>query len=98
EEIRLVPGQASSLHLPSIGFGMNTDDVELSGVELERLRVLRPEHMRVELHLNREYAPRLEQAIQACEALNSALEIAVFLTSEMGLQLDALAELLGDRV
>jgi hypothetical protein len=97
EQPRLTLGKPAAQHLPAIGFSMNSDGAGLTGHELHRLRMLHPDHMRVEIHLNREYTPVLEQAIETCRALDSSLEVAVFLSGEMANELDQLASLLRNR-
>jgi hypothetical protein len=86
----LTLGQSTFRHLPALGFSLNSDDMALTELEIERLRLLRPDHLRVDLHLNRDYAPRLDAAIAACQALDCALEVALFISEEMT---DALADL-----
>lgn len=87
---RLTLGQSTFRHLPAFGFSLNSDDAALTEREIERLRLLRPDHLRVDLHLNRDYASRLEAAVAACQALDCALEVALFINEEMT---DALADL-----
>ncbi|MBA2285935.1 MAG: hypothetical protein H0W02_10655 [Ktedonobacteraceae bacterium] len=98
QEARLTLGKAASQHLPAIGFSMNSDSVPLSSRELERLRALHPDHMRVDVHLNQDYAAALAQALTTCQALGCAVELAVFLTAEMANELDRLAALLPNEV
>jgi hypothetical protein len=97
-EPRLVLGKVVAQALPAIGFSMNSDGVSLTGRELERLRALHPDHMRVDVHLNRDYTAGLEQALTTCQALECALEVTIFLTAEMADRLDQLASLLQGRV
>ena len=97
-EPRLVPGNVVAHAFPAIGFSMNSDGVPLTERELERLRALHPDHMRVDVHLDRDYSAALEQALTTCQALDCALEVAIFLTAEMADKLDQLAALLQGRV
>ncbi len=97
EEVRLTPGQMTGHHLPAIGFGMASDGASLSTRELELLQRLRPDHLRVDIHLVREYAAALERAIENCQALNCSMEVAVFVTGESAGELDRLASLLQGR-
>jgi len=97
EEVRLSPGQMTGHHLPAIGFGMASDGASLSTRELELLQRLRPDHLRVDIHLAREYAAALERAIENCQALNCSMEVAVFVTEESAGELDRLASLLQGR-
>ena len=96
-EPHLSLGEAVAQALPAIGFAMNSDAVSLSDRELEHLRALQPDHMRVDVHLNRDYDVALEQALTTCQAIDCALEVAVFLTGEMADKLDRLASLLRGR-
>jgi hypothetical protein len=96
-EPRLAFGKVATHPLPAIGFSMNSDGVSLTGRELERLRTLHPDHMRVDVHLNRDYTAALEQALTTCQTLDCALEMAIFLTAEMADKLDRLASLLRGR-
>ncbi|HLI07341.1 MAG TPA: hypothetical protein VKV40_12295 [Ktedonobacteraceae bacterium] len=80
--------------LPTIGFSLNSDGAPLTGRELERVRVLRPDHLRLDLHLHEDYAARLKTASAICQELGCKLEIALFLTGEMTGQLERLASAL----
>jgi hypothetical protein len=97
KELRLSPGEVVEHALPAIGFAMNSDGASLTERELERLRALQPDHMRVDVHLNRDYDVAFEQALTTCQALDCALEVAVFLTTETADKLDRLASLLRGR-
>ncbi len=96
--LRLTIGQPTTHQLPTLGFAMNGDGVSLTQHERALLRVLRPNHVRVDIHLASEYAPLLEQAIEMCQALNCVLEVALFFTQEMANELDQLATHLHNRV
>lgn len=98
EELHISPGQSTSQRLPTIGFGMASHGASLTTRELELLRRLRPDHLRADLHLTTEYRAALERAIATCQALNCALESAVFLTEETAGELDRLTSLLQGRV
>ena len=97
EEPGLSLGKVAAHTLPALGFSMNSDGVSLTGRELERLRALRPDHLRVDVHLNRDFDTVLEQALTTCQAIDCSLEVAVFLTAEMADKLDRLASLLRGR-
>ena len=97
ETPRITPGQPSG-RLPMLGFALNSDGAPLTERELARLRSLRPDHLRIDLHLQRDSTTALRQAIETCQALGCQLEIAVFLTLEMGRQLDELATYLASQV
>ncbi len=94
----LSPGQSTGQRLPTIGFGMASHGASLTPREIERLRRLQPDHLRVDLHLMTEYQAALERAIATCQALNCALEAAVFLTEKTAGELDRLASLLKNRI
>src|SRR5260370_181438 len=93
---RLVPGQQIG-HLPAIGFSLPADGASLTAREIEFLRRLQPDHLRVDLHLAAEYAAALDRALDACQALGCALEVALFITGESASALDSLAALLQGR-
>ncbi len=93
-EVRLTLGQPTTRQLPSIGFGMNSDSAPLTIRELGMLRTLRPDHLRVDVHLTAVYSASLERAIELCQLLDCALEVAVFLTGETAIELDKLASCL----
>src|SRR5207245_9123560 len=62
--------------------------------EIERLRALRPDHLRVDLRLQEPgSAGELEGAIQACRSLGCSLELALFMTDAWEDELRALASL-----
>jgi hypothetical protein len=83
--------------LPTLGFSLNSDGVPLTERELDRVRVMRPDHLRLDLHLHEDYAARLRTALTTCQALGCELEIALFLTSEMTDPLERLASALSNR-
>lgn len=91
---RLTLGQSIARSLPLIGFTMPGDGVPLTPAEIERLRLLRPDHLRLDIHLKADYTPALQQAAQTARVLGCALEVAIFLTEDMPDQLEKLALLL----
>ncbi len=95
---RLTLRQSTFRHLPALGFALNSDDAALTEQEIERLRLLRPDHLRVDLHLNRDYGSRLDAAIAACQALDCTLEVALFISEGMTNALADLAARLRKRV
>jgi hypothetical protein len=97
ERPRLSLGPATGRILPAIGFGLNSDGAALSAREIELVRALSPDHMRVEVHLSIDYSAVLERAIATSRALDCALEIAVFLTEETASELERVASLLQGR-
>src|SRR6266566_3971376 len=98
EERRLSVGGPTTHRLPSIGFGMASDGASLTVREVELLHRLKPDHLRVDIHLNREYVKDLEYAIGTCQVLGCDLEVALFITEKSGSELDRLASLLQGRV
>ncbi len=94
EELRLSIGQPTNHHLPAIGFGMPSDGASLISRELELLRRLKPDHLRVDIHLTNEYADTVDRAIETCQASGCDLEIALFITGNSGSVLARLASLL----
>ena len=98
DEVHLTLGQPTTRHLPSIGFGMNSDNAPLTVRERDLLGELRPDHLRVDVHLASTYSAVVERAIELCRALDCALEVAVFLTEETANALDTLATLLQGKV
>ncbi len=98
EELRLSIGQPTNQHLPAIGFGMASDASSLTVRELDLLHKLKPDHLRVDVHLNKAYVEPLERAIGNCQVLGCDLEVALFITGESGSELTRLASLLQGRV
>ncbi len=96
EEPRLVPVQTIG-HLPAIGFSLPADGASMTARELELLRRLQPDHLRIDVHLAAEYAAALDRALDACQALGCALEVALYITGESASALDSLAALLPGR-
>ena len=77
---------------------MNSDGVPIRQHELELLRILHPDSIRVDIHLTSEYSTTLQQAVVTCQAFDCALEVALFFTQEMANKLDQLATLLHNRI
>jgi hypothetical protein len=92
--VRLTLGQLTGRYLPSIGFGMNSDRMQLTAREIALLRELRPDHLRVDVHIAAADFSALELAIEACQAVECDLEVAVFFTEETASGLGNLAALL----
>jgi hypothetical protein len=87
--IRLATGVAGPI--PRIGLGSASHGRALSGAEVERLRPVRPAHLRVDLVLGDEGWPAvLDRAAADARALDSSLELAI--STNEG-QVDALADL-----
>jgi hypothetical protein len=71
---------------------------DLSPGEIELLRAVRPAHLRVDLHLDRQSSlVELERAFRAARALDTSLELAVFVTDSAQAELAAIAPYLADR-
>lgn len=78
--IGLTLGEATGEPLPSIGFGMARHGQDLEVREIELLSRLRPDHLKVELHLgDPSWLADLEKAMAAARRIGTALELAVFL-------------------
>jgi D-apionolactonase len=91
-EPRLELGDPLGRGLPSIGLGISSHGGALDVREIERLRKLRLDHLRVDLHLrDRGYPDALARAARECEALVCALELAVFVTDDASTELAGLA-------
>ena len=80
--------------LPTIGFGLAAAEQPLGPRETALLRVLKPAHLRVDLHLaSPQWRELLASASKEAQALNAALEIAVMLGDNPEAELAALAAL-----
>ncbi len=84
-------GTGRGQKLPRIGFSMNNDGPTPTAQEILCLLAVKPDHLRVEVHLNTAYTSELKRAIATCHALNCMLEVALFLRSGMEEQLATLA-------
>jgi D-apionolactonase len=86
--------------MPSVGFGMSSQTGKLDEREAALIRGLRPAHLRVDLHLSdASWTGELERAIRDAGAVDTALEVAAFVTDEAEQELSALAgRLCGIRV
>ena len=81
--------------LPRLGLGMASDGQPLSTYEVERLRGLSLDHLRVDVRLSDPvHADRVRQAVEEARALDCALEVAVLVRQEHADELDALGKLL----
>lgn len=96
-EARVDLGRPTDQSLPPIGFGMANHQGPLSTREADLLRKLRPDHLRVDLYLGESWQKDLTRAIEAARALETRLEIAIFLTDEAEAELGALARELADK-
>lgn len=95
EELRIELSRPTGRPLPPIGLGMASHGNPLSSREVELLRRLRLDHLRVDLHLD-EPAGRAElrRASEASAQLVTPLELAVFVNDAADEQLDHLADAL----
>jgi D-apionolactonase len=83
--------------LPRIGLGMASHGRTLSAREVERLKVLRLSHLRVDLHLaDGGYADVLRCAVAQSLALGVPLEMAVLVPAAGDAELRRLADLLAE--
>jgi hypothetical protein len=79
--------------LPALGFGMASHGGDLSSREAALLRALRPDHVRVDLHLETPgsgWEVEFDRAIRATSDLGCALEVAVFVSDAAEAELAAL--------
>jgi hypothetical protein len=94
----LLLGENLGRALPAIGLGMASHDQELSVREVDLLRQLSLDHLRLDLHLQEpEYPRRLQRGMAVCASLGCRLELALFLAGDATAQLDRLAAYLRPR-
>jgi len=80
------------LPLPPFGFCMATHGQALSTREVERLKLLRPAHLRADLSLSLPgYPLELEQAAAQAQQLNAGLHVALTVSNQAEAELRALA-------
>ena len=85
-------GESRGRGLPSIGFGTATGTQPLTELELDRMRLVAPDHLRVELHIDDPaHKDALEHALQMCTDLECGLELCLHAGKEDGAALDKLA-------
>jgi D-apionolactonase len=71
-------GALTGLHMPSIGLGMASDGGPLAGAEVDLIRTLAPDHLRVDIALRRDaWHGDIERAIGDAAAVGSSLELAI---------------------
>ncbi len=99
DRIRLTIGEPTGRSLPPIGFGMASHGQPLSTRETDLLRLLRPDHLRVDLRLgDPRHVRLLDRAIAESIALGATLELALFVGDEADRELSFVAtRLLGSR-
>jgi hypothetical protein len=79
---RAVLGREAVGTLPELGVGSASDGQPLTTAEVERLRALKPGHLRAAIHLsNADHAAALERAVAESTALGVPLELAIYLSS-----------------
>jgi hypothetical protein len=91
-ELSLTVGTSVAGKLPNLGLGMADHGLPLSTREAQCLRLLRLDHLRVDLHLGDEarLATQLRQAADASQQLGCRLEAAIFLNGDAAAQLERL--------
>ncbi len=77
--VRLRVGNATGLRLPRIGLGMASDGRSLSETELQSLRRLNLDHLRVDLPLRSDPRAVLERATAEARTVGAKLEVAAML-------------------
>ena len=75
--IELGSATAASEKLPHVGIGLDVAEDLWSPSTVRLLRVLRPAHLRADLHFGGDWADRLRQAAVQAELLEASLELAV---------------------
>jgi hypothetical protein len=87
---------ANAVPLPGLGLGVATHGAPLTEREVERLKTLKLDHLRVNLHLGEDYGDTLNMATDQARALDTALLIAAHVTDDADSQLATLATTLVD--
>jgi hypothetical protein len=89
-EIVFTVDEATSVGLPHLGLGAGTHGRVLNETERQRLRALRPHHLRVDLNLSEpNYKDKLNRVAAEAASLGAALEVALFLTNNAENELGA---------
>ncbi len=89
---RVTIGEPTGRRLPPLGLALASHGGTLAPREIDLLRHLRLNHLRVDLHLgDMGYGDALQRAVTDCRALGCGLELAVFLSDDMAM-LDQLAQ------
>jgi hypothetical protein len=95
DPVRIELGEPTGKRLPELGLGMASHGDPLSEREAELLRVLRLDHLRVDLRVGEEgWEAKLARAAEDARAVGASLELALFLADEPKAQLEALGEAL----
>jgi hypothetical protein len=96
EELSLAVDARPAGPLPPLGLSLASHGFQLRPAEFERLKALRPAHLRADLVLGRpDWPDALRRARSEAEALDAALELAVHLSGDAAGQLDQLLAALG---
>jgi hypothetical protein len=96
-ESRLTIGKRSGQPMPRLGFGMASHGEELSERERTLLKALRPDHLRADLHLGTPlWQEELARGWRAAAALETSLELGVFLSDRAEEQLASLRRFVTD--
>jgi D-apionolactonase len=93
--LRLTVGRQLRAGLPPIGLGHSSVIAALSGREIDLLKAVGPDHLRVEARPGGEDAG-LRAAISACKELGTGLEVGAFLSPNPAGELERLAVALRD--
>jgi hypothetical protein len=89
--LEIALGGETGRRLPALGFGLPAGEEALE--QLNLIARLRPDHLKVELHLNDPGWPELlERTARAAGQVGSSLELALFLDEDTGKALARLAE------
>jgi len=96
-DVEISVGAPVARSLPRIGLGAASHGERLVPREVELLRALGPDHLRVDVHLAERWQERLERDLADASPLGAALELAVFVPIGAGQaeSLDELAAVLG---
>jgi D-apionolactonase len=89
--VRLTVGEPTGSRVPAIGLGQDRDHHRPDARERELLGVLSPAHVRVELHLDRDWRDALAAAQETAAAIGSRLEVSLHLLEEHAAELPAVA-------
>jgi D-apionolactonase len=88
----LTLGEPLGRRLPPIGFGLPSDGRPNTAGELQRVRALRPAHLRADVDAHERGV--LAQALETCAAVGAGLELALFVASGDDPELHAIVEAL----
>lgn len=85
--------EGSQFSIPKIGMCVSADGKALTARQTERLRALKPAHLRVDLPLwANDWPARLRRAARQAEAIGAALEIGLFVSDDAEKELTAFVE------